>query len=81
MWTRFRNPFRYRYWLVECQVHLALIIRRSRFNPTRHCSSLLELIDGPFDSQEDIMHAQNFWLRQLYPATSPQQRSEPEEEL
>jgi len=51
-------PFRYRYWLVR--EHGNLVVSRARRNPS--CWAYYrDLLDGPFDRQEDVVHALNFW--------------------
>lgn len=55
------NFLKLKYWLVDD--YDDLVIRKSRFNPCNFLSGL-QLIDGPFYTQEDTARALAFWKKQ-----------------
>lgn len=62
-----RSPFRIRYWVIYHNPHKRIVVVRSRLKPGNayDFSELGTLcLDGPFDSQEDAVHALNFWRAQ-----------------
>jgi hypothetical protein len=52
------NPFGYKFWLVRDYKNFLKIQRGRTSSCVLWCD---ELVDGPFNSQEDAVHALHFW--------------------
>jgi hypothetical protein len=65
--SRVRLPFRFRYWVVR-QLHIYDINVTGKYKVVRQRTSLTvagsELVDGPFDYQDDAVRALAFWHAQ-----------------
>jgi hypothetical protein len=53
-------PFRYRYWIIQDIWTEVLYVVSSRTNPTWN-TTYANLVDGPFDSNDETVRAMTFW--------------------